>query len=404
MYHDNTGNSAGLRGPAFTGMTAASGIMRAAGDKWMIEACPGGSSMPSYTADDIQRCMEHTSIFITYKGDSEWLRARCTITLVNQLPGWKDRTIAVGQEHVFGQTNTDKIVTHVGCNLVKRSILEDESNGWKFNDRVIVRATITTFSEIEPNIVGSTNFTPPNTIPADLKRSLDSGYNSDIVLSCGDRQFPAHRFVLGSRSPYFKGLFASSMRDADTDGLPIADTEPDVFEQLLLWIYTGEVAEAALQTNDMVEHLLMAANRYECGYLTLLCEAKLCEGLTVANVATRLVLAEQAEADSLKEGCLELIKDHPEAVMATAGWEAVVSAGSELSDETSALLAGYSAAAKQGKKRTADEAGFSAIRVWTTVQLRSELLSRGLDILGTRAELVARLEQARLGHDRDRRT
>ena len=37
------------------------------------------------------------------------------------------------------------------------------------------------------------------------------------------------------------------MRDAAAEGLPVADTEPDVFEQLLLWIYTGEVAEVALQ-------------------------------------------------------------------------------------------------------------------------------------------------------------
>jgi len=393
-------------------MTAESGIMRAAGDKWMIEACPGGCSMPSYTNEAVQRCMEHISIFITYKGDSEGLRARCTLTLVNQLPGREHKTVAVGQEHVFGRINTDKTVSGVGCNLVKRSVLEDDSNGWKFNDRVIIRATITTFGKVESNMVGSATFTPPNTITSDLKRMLISGEASDIALCCGTREFTAHRSILRTRSPYFKGLFASTMRDADADSLPIADTEPDVFEQLLLWIYTGEVDQDALQANDMVEHLLMAANRYECGYLKLLCETKLCEGLTVENAATRLVLSEQSAADQLKEGCLELIKDHPEAVMATEGWEGVVSAGSELSDEISALLAGASAAAKKGKKRTADEAGFSVrdqwvkqLRGWTTAQLRSALLVRGLGFLGTRPELVARLEQARpvarldLGHD-----
>ena len=132
------------------------------------------------------------------------------------------------------------------------------------NDRVVIRATFTTFGDLESTVAAAVPaFTPPNTVTADLKRMLNSAEASDIALYCGPREFPAHRFLLRARSPYFKGLFASTMRDAAADGLPIADTEPEVFEQLLSWIYTGEVAEAALQAKDMPEHLLMAANRYE---------------------------------------------------------------------------------------------------------------------------------------------
>ena len=268
-------------------------------------------------------------------------------------------------------------------------------------------AAITTFGVLESTVAAAAPaFTPPNTVTADFNSMLASGYNSDIALYCGHRQFDAHRSILGTRSPYFKGLFASTMRDAAADGLPITDTEPDVFEQLLLWVYTGEVAEAALQAKDMLEHLLMAANRYECGGLKLLCEAKLCEGLSVENVATRLVLAEQAEADELKEACLELIKPNAAAVMGTEGWKDVAS-NNALVNEVLALVAGAPTAdSGKGKKRTADEAGLSAqdaqfedMREWKMARLREALHGRALSIEGRRPELVARLECAIQGDD-----
>ena len=167
------------------------------------------------------------------------------------------------------------------------------------------------------------------------------------------------------------------------------------------------MAEAALQAKDMLEHLLMAANRYECGGLKLLCEAKLCEGLAVENAATRLVLAEQAEADELKEVCRELIKPNAAAVMGTEGWKDVMAAGVELVNEVLALLAGPSTAAK-GKKRTADEAGLSAqdaeveeMREWKMARLRGALQGRTLSTKGRRAELVERLERAIRGSGKE---
>ena len=99
----------------------------------------------------------------------------------------------------------------------------------------------------------------------------------------------------------------------DSDGLTITDTDPDVFEQLLRWIYVDEIDDGAVEAFG--EQILMGANRYELGGLKLLMETKLCEGLSVENVATRLVLGEQAEADQLKECCLELIKPNLAAVM-----------------------------------------------------------------------------------------
>ena len=251
--------------------------------------------------------------------------------------------------------------------------------------------------------------TPANAVAADLKAMLSEGYNSDITLFVKSKRFAAHRAILGARSPYFKGLFAGRSIDrsarawsieADSDDLAIKDMEPDVFEQLLIWLYTGEVAEGALEAKGMLEHLLVAANRYECGGLKLLCEAKLCEGLAVENVAKRLVASEQAEADELKEACLDFIKPNAAAVIGTEGWKDVMAAGVELMNEVMALLVGAPAGGG-GKKRTADEAGLSAqdqeveaMREWKVVRLRDALQGHALSIEGRKPELVERLERA----------
>lgn len=55
----------------------------------------------------------------------------------------------------------------------------------------------------------------------------------------------------------------------------------------------------------MAQHLLAAADRYGLDRLRLICEAKLCEGVSVDTVATTLALAEQHHAAQLKKVCLQ---------------------------------------------------------------------------------------------------
>ena len=132
--------------------------MQAAGHKWQIEVHPGGYSKSSDTEAEVQRYKEHVVIFIKYMGDSEALRTKYLITLVNQLPGKADKTRGDGVDgdviNTFGQVNSGIIVKGNGFPaFIKRSVLKDESNGWKVDDRVIIRATITTFGGLESTVL-----------------------------------------------------------------------------------------------------------------------------------------------------------------------------------------------------------------------------------------------------------
>ena len=57
----------------------------------------------------------------------------------------------------------------------------------------------------------------------------------------------------------------------------------------------------------MIQHLLVASDRYAMDRLKLICQSILCEGLNVQNVATTLALADQHHCDLLKDACIEFI-------------------------------------------------------------------------------------------------
>ena len=347
--------------------------MSAAGHQWRLRVARGGSCSQDATEEQVQKSKKSASLELIYEGDSAAVRAHYGITIVNQLPDNDDLTLSwtrVGLDPVtFGKVDVsnpgmkwyEEAKKSHGFSLgrdssLERFILEDDSNGWKINDRVIIRATITTFSKLESATI-TPAMIPPNTATSDFKSMFDSGYASDIMLHVSGREFKAHRNILGSRSPYFKALFASSMRDSNSRDLKITDTEPDVFEQLLSWIYAGEVDNDALQVEHMLEHLLMSANLYECIGLKQLCESKLCEHFTAENVAPRLVLSEQVDAGILKNKCIEFIKQNIKVVRHTEGWKGVEKNNTLLIEIVAFIAGDTPISATVGKKRTADEAG-----------------------------------------------
>jgi len=362
-------------------------------DSWKILVMPGGHSRPDASRAAVLAKMEFVAVCLEYTGDLEELRAAFTLTLVNQLPGGEDVTKAEPLR-LFGRTRSPSTCQGrcVG-KFVKRAALENEANGFRRGDCIILRAVVTSVGAPESTVAAlATAWTPANTIAVDMGRILAEGLASDITLRVDDgREFPAHRTVLRARSPYFEALFASSMRDASLEIVTASDVPSDAFQELLLWMYTGEVSEGVLQVEHMSEHLLMAANRFACGGLKMVCEAALCEGLAVNNAATRLVLAEQAEADLLKEGCLDFLKLELAEVMKTAGWKDVVAAGATLMGEVCAATASP-VAGRAGAKRAADQV--DAVETFRVGRLRAELQKRGLCLDGRRAELVERLQRA----------
>lgn len=91
-----------------------------------------------------------------------------------------------------------------------------------------------------------------------LSELRESGMLCDVTLSVGGREFALHRVVLAASCPYFAAMFHSGLSEADRDRIEIQGASAATVDQLLGFIYTGEI----LITRDNCQDLLAASNMF----------------------------------------------------------------------------------------------------------------------------------------------
>ena len=135
----------------------------------------------------------------------------------------------------------------------------------------------------------------------DLDRLLVDGILSDIVLRVGDRKFPVHRAILAAKSPVFRAMFTSGMKEAVAEEILIEDMEPDLMEGLLRCVYTDQVpVECGCD-------MLIAFDRF--GLISLLDRCQDSVTITVENAFEMFAVAEEFNAKSLKMRILKFLKN-----------------------------------------------------------------------------------------------
>ncbi|MBA0852969.1 hypothetical protein Goshw_011986 [Gossypium schwendimanii] len=156
---------------------------------------------------------------------------------------------------------------------------------------------------------------PPSNISHHFGKLLESGKGTDVSFEVDGEVFHAHKLVLAARSPVFRAQLFGPMKDQNTKQIKIEDMEAPVFKALLHFIYWDSLPDMQELTGLnskwasalMSQHLLAAADRYGLDRLRLICEANLCEDVTINTVATTLALAEQHHCFQLKAVCLKFV-------------------------------------------------------------------------------------------------
>ncbi|KAL6907736.1 hypothetical protein ACP4OV_001906 [Aristida adscensionis] len=169
---------------------------------------------------------------------------------------------------------------------------------------------------------------PPPDVGRHLGHLLSGGEGADIVFEVDGETFPAHRYILATRSPVFMAELFGSMKEGTSACVRIDDMEVRVFRALLHFIYTDWVPE--IDEADMVavaQHLLVAADMYGLERLKLICESKLGGCIDTNTVATTLALAEQHGCHGLKQACFQFLmsRSNLKAAMETDGFDHLTS-------------------------------------------------------------------------------
>jgi speckle-type POZ protein len=152
-----------------------------------------------------------------------------------------------------------------------------------------------------------------------LVNLFDNMQFSDVNFNVGGRVFPAHKNILAARSQYFAAMFKHPTKEQSTNQVKIDDIEPEVFDQLLRFIYTGRVPLDKLET--MAAGLLIAADKYLLDQLKMKCENYLLSQISPDNCVILLLHGDlQNPAEYLKKAA-KFFRRNPSQVMATDKWE-----------------------------------------------------------------------------------
>ncbi|KAE8554265.1 hypothetical protein EYB25_002803 [Talaromyces marneffei] len=95
---------------------------------------------------------------------------------------------------------------------------------------------------------------PHQGISAMWGRYLESGEYSDFLVTCGNREFHVHRLVICPRSSYFRLMCKDNFKEGITQKLELVDEDPDVFQSVLTFLYTGIYETCKITGNEEIEN------------------------------------------------------------------------------------------------------------------------------------------------------
>lgn len=141
------------------------------------------------------------------------------------------------------------------------------------------------------------------------------GEEFDVTFDVEGKRISAHRLILAARSPVFKAELFGQMVEANMDYIRIEDMKPEVFEALIRFMYTDRLTNFPFSdacsklSNEFLEELFVASDRYALDKLKTMCEKRLAGKLSVDTIVPTLILADQHNSAWLKEKCFEFASD-----------------------------------------------------------------------------------------------
>ncbi|KAF1664408.1 Kelch-like protein 32, partial [Aptenodytes patagonicus] len=155
---------------------------------------------------------------------------------------------------------------------------------------------------------------------AALNQQRSDGILCDITLIAEEQKFHAHKAVLAACSDYFRAMFSLCMVESEADEVNLHGVTSLGLKQALDFAYTGQI----LLEPGVIQDVLAAGSHLQLLELLSLCSHYLIQELNSFNYLDlykladlfNLTLLENAVVDFLVKHLSELLKSHPEEVLA----------------------------------------------------------------------------------------
>ncbi|CAL5011261.1 unnamed protein product [Urochloa decumbens] len=270
------------------------------GHEWCIRFYPNGDGW-----EDTEGFEDSVSIYLVLMGEATEVRALFDFRMVGAATGVS--TSVHAEDRVF----SSDCPTWGAGNLMEKSELVAS---YLRDDRLVIECDVTvvmrtSVSQSEPIVCDIQ--VPPSVLVDDLGELLESEVGADVMFTVKSEVFHAHKIVLAMRSPVFMAELYGPMSDKEMKTITIEDMQPSVFKALLHFIYKDSLPLMddldTFEDEEMVKHLLVAADRYGIDRMKVMCESILGKRLCIGSVASTLALADQHHCIQLKDACIEFI-------------------------------------------------------------------------------------------------
>ena len=133
---------------------------------------------------------------------------------------------------------------------------------------------------------------------------------SDLQIECDWQDFHCHQSILAARSPVLKAMIQDGkekpIKAKQVLKIDVDDVDREVFSEMLIFIYTGDLKKEKVLTEKASE-LMEAADKYQLDFLKEVWEEKLCSILDADNAVEFLVMGDLFQAPKLKKMALRLV-------------------------------------------------------------------------------------------------
>ena len=140
----------------------------------------------------------------------------------------------------------------------------------------------------------------------DMEKLWRTGVQSDVKIYVKDKTFDCHKTILVAASSYFEAMFSSGMREATSGEIKFHDMEPNIMENILAFIYTGNNYVTEENVIDVLETSLLLGIKT----VSKMCENVLQQKLNVENCMEILELSYTHNCEGLKSKILASILDN----------------------------------------------------------------------------------------------
>ncbi|GFT40777.1 speckle-type POZ protein-like B [Nephila pilipes] len=165
----------------------------------------------------------------------------------------------------------------------------------------------------------------------DFKNLFTEGILSDVKLRSATQTFPTHKTILSARSPVFRKMFTTDMKEKSQECVDISDIDDDTTHRMLLYVYTNALEDLKWES---ASKLYAAADRFEIKALKSKCCSFLKHNLCPSNLCNVLVLADMHVDDDLKAAAQDYALKHEGVIFRSEEWMEFAKNNSNLALET----------------------------------------------------------------------